>query len=45
MLKAGDLVLSLNRPFIATGTKVAQIQPSDLPALLVQRVARLQRAA
>lgn len=40
-LNAGDIVLSLNRPFIATGTKVAQVQPSDLPALLVQRVARL----
>ncbi|MGA0608709.1 restriction endonuclease subunit S [Caldimonas sp. KR1-144] len=44
MLNAGDLVLSLNRPFIATGTKVAQVQPSDLPALLVQRVARLEIA-
>lgn len=44
VLNAGDLVLSLNRPFIATGTKVAQIQQSDLPALLVQRVARLEIA-
>jgi type I restriction enzyme S subunit len=40
-LNAGDIVLSLNRPFIATGTKVAKIGPADLPALLVQRVARL----
>ena len=44
MLNAGDIVLSLNRPFIATGTKVAQVHASDLPALLVQRVARLDLA-
>ena len=44
MLNVGDLVLSLNRPFIATGTKVAQVRDSDLPALLVQRVARLEIA-
>lgn len=44
VLNAGDLVLSLNRPFIATGTKVAQVHQSDLPALLVQRVARLEIA-
>ena len=41
-LETGDIVLSLNRPFISTGTKVTMIQESDLPALLVQRVARLR---
>jgi type I restriction enzyme S subunit len=39
-LRAGDLVLSLDRPFIATGTKVARVTAADLPALLLQRVGR-----
>ncbi len=38
----GDIVLSLDRPFINTGTKVAQIRDVDLPSLLVQRVGRIQ---
>ncbi|CAN7290338.1 restriction endonuclease subunit S [Pararhizobium sp. LjRoot238] len=36
----GDVVVSLDRPFIVTGTKVARISSSDLPALLLQRVGR-----
>ena len=36
----GDIVLSLDRPFIVTGTKVARIRSQDLPALLLQRVGR-----
>ena len=39
-LREGDVVLSLDRPFIATGTKVATISKGDLPALLLQRVGR-----
>ena len=39
-LDEGDVVLSLDRPFIATGTKVARIVEDDLPALLLQRVGR-----
>jgi type I restriction enzyme S subunit len=39
-LREGDVVLSLDRPFIVTGTKVARVQPGDLPALLLQRVGR-----
>jgi type I restriction enzyme S subunit len=39
-LKEGDIVLSLDRPFIATGTKVARVTVMDLPALLLQRVGR-----
>jgi type I restriction enzyme S subunit len=35
-----DIVLTLDRPFITTGTKVARIRDSDLPALLLQRVGR-----
>lgn len=36
----GDLVLSLDRPIISTGLKVARIGEEDLPCLLLQRVAR-----
>jgi type I restriction enzyme S subunit len=39
-LVEGDVVLSLDRPFIVTGTKVARIKARDLPALLLQRVGR-----
>lgn len=39
-LREGDVVLSLDRPFIVTGTKVARIRAGDLPALLLQRVGR-----
>jgi type I restriction enzyme, S subunit len=40
-LQAGDIVLSLDRPIISTGLKYAVIRDSDLPCLLLQRVARL----
>jgi type I restriction enzyme S subunit len=39
-LNEGDVVLSLDRPFIVTGTKVARVTARDLPALLLQRVGR-----
>jgi type I restriction enzyme S subunit len=39
-LNCGDIVLSLDRPFITTGTKVARVVENDLPALLLQRVGR-----
>ena len=41
-LEEGDVVLTLDRPFISTGTKVAKVGPQDLPALLLQRVGRFQ---
>jgi type I restriction enzyme S subunit len=41
-LHPGDLVLSLNRPFISTGLKLAWITAADCPCLLVQRVACLR---
>lgn len=41
-LHPGDLVLSLNRPFISTGLKLAWITDADCPCLLVQRVACLR---
>jgi type I restriction enzyme, S subunit len=39
-LDEGDVVLSLDRPFIVSGTKVARVKAADLPALLLQRVGR-----
>ena len=44
-LLAGDVVLGMDRPFISSGTRVLQVQPSDLPALLLQRVLRLRPTA
>jgi type I restriction enzyme S subunit len=41
-LKEGDVVLSLDRPFITTGTKAARVCADDLPALLLQRVGRFE---
>jgi type I restriction enzyme, S subunit len=40
LLREGDIVLSLDRPFIVTGTKVARVDKADLPSLLLQRVGR-----
>jgi type I restriction enzyme S subunit len=39
-LNEGDIVLTLDRPFIVTGTKVARITDTDVPSLLLQRVGR-----
>tara|TARA_R110001592_G_scaffold1778_4_gene10568 strand:- start:1320 stop:2666 length:1347 start_codon:yes stop_codon:yes gene_type:complete len=39
-LEAGDIVLAMDRPIISSGLKVARARPSDLPCVLVQRVAR-----
>jgi len=39
-LGEGDIVLSLDRPLITTGLKVARVKKSDLPCLLLQRVAK-----
>ena len=41
-LENGDVVLAMDRPWISSGTKVAQLTESDLPAYLVQRVTRLR---
>jgi len=35
----GDIVLSLDRPLISAGLKVAMVRECDLPCLLLQRVA------
>ncbi|HHW4401110.1 TPA: restriction endonuclease subunit S [Aeromonas hydrophila] len=39
-LTLGDIVISLDRPIINTGLKYAVIEQSDLPCLLLQRVAK-----
>jgi type I restriction enzyme, S subunit len=41
-LNEGDIVLSLDRPVVNNGLKVSQITLEDIPALLLQRVARFQ---
>lgn len=41
-LEPSDIVLAMDRPIISTGLKFAHVQPSDLPALLVQRVIRMR---
>jgi type I restriction enzyme S subunit len=39
-LSDGDILISLDRPIISTGLKVAQVSLRDLPSFLVQRVGR-----
>lgn len=41
-LALGDIVLGMDRPLIHGGTRVATIRESDVPALLLQRVARIR---
>jgi len=43
-LQESDVVLAMDRPWITSGLKHAQISEKDLPCLLVQRVARLRGA-
>ena len=39
-LSEGDLLVSLDRPIISTGVKIARVREQDLPCLLLQRVAK-----
>jgi type I restriction enzyme S subunit len=41
-VQEGDLILGMDRPIISTGLKLARIRNVDVPALLVQRVARIR---
>jgi type I restriction enzyme, S subunit len=41
-LRAGDVVLAMDRPWIVAGLKYAELRPDDVPSLLVQRVACLR---
>ena len=38
----GDVILAMDRPLVSAGLKLAQVTASDVPALLVQRVARIR---
>ncbi|MCP4487235.1 MAG: hypothetical protein GY820_07945 [Gammaproteobacteria bacterium] len=40
VLNNGDVLISLDRPIISSGIKVARVRADDVPALLVQRVGR-----
>jgi type I restriction enzyme S subunit len=41
-MKAGDLVVGMDRPLISEGIRVAKVKECDLPCLLLQRVASLK---
>ena len=41
-LKLNDVVLAMDRPWISSGLKYSWIKETDLPSLLVQRVARMR---
>ncbi len=41
-LRAGDVILAMDRPWIEAGLKCAELRDDDIPSLLVQRVARLR---
>lgn len=42
LLQPGDVVLAMDRPWISDGIRIAQLDESDCPALLVQRVLRIR---
>ena len=44
-LREGDVVLAMDRPWIPAGLKFAKVRRDDIPAFLVQRVARLRPRA
>ncbi|WP_083893419.1 restriction endonuclease subunit S [Herbaspirillum sp. B65] len=44
-LKQGDLVLGMDRPWISEGLRIAFVEKSDLPCILLQRVASLKSDA
>jgi len=41
-LRPGDIVLGMDRPIIHAGVRVAVIEDSDVPSVLLQRVARIR---
>jgi type I restriction enzyme, S subunit len=41
-LRAGDVILAMDRPWIEAGLKYARLRQEDVPSLLVQRVACLR---
>jgi type I restriction enzyme S subunit len=41
-VREGDVIVAMDRPWVPSGLKYASVRECDLPALLVQRVARLR---
>jgi type I restriction enzyme S subunit len=41
LVSEGDIILAMDRPVISSGLKVAMARATDVPCLLVQRVARI----
>jgi type I restriction enzyme S subunit len=41
-MRAGDIVIAMDRPITNAGLKCSLVKPEDLPCLLVQRVARIR---
>jgi type I restriction enzyme S subunit len=41
-MRTGDIVIGMDRPVISGGVRVAKVKESDLPCLLLQRVASLK---
>jgi type I restriction enzyme S subunit len=37
-----DILIAMDRPWITEGFKIARVKPTDIPSLLVQRVARIR---
>ena len=44
MIEVGDIILGMDRPIVGGGIRVAVAAKTDLPSLLVQRVARVRPA-
>jgi type I restriction enzyme S subunit len=42
ILKKGDIVMGMDRPWISFGIRVVKVEENDTPSLLVQRVCRLR---
>lgn len=42
LLREGDIVIAMDRPWISGGIRVALVTQGDLPSLLLQRVARIR---
>ncbi len=41
-INEGDIILAMDRPIVSAGLKLARAKKSDLPCVLVQRVARIK---
>ena len=44
-IRAEDIILAMDRPIVSAGLKLAKAKESDLPCVLVQRVARFSPSA